>query len=116
MSQCTSIYSLVHPPCCMELKGSHAGISRSAAFVVALLMSYIPKEHDNSLITCMRRVKQKRPKVSINPGFVHQLRIWEAQLNRTDRLQLRRTPEYNHWKKSREMGIVAGTSPTITED
>jgi hypothetical protein len=74
-------------------------------------MSHISEEHDNSLVTCMRRVKQKRAKVSINPGFGHQLRIWESQLNRTDEVELRCTPEYKHWKKAREMGIVAGTSP-----
>ena len=89
---------------------SHAGRSRSAAFVVALLMTSIPSEHDNSLIACLRRVKQKRPKVSINPGFIHQLRIWEAYLNRPDDLLIRQIPEYQHWKKARESGVVAGTS------
>ena len=94
----------------MTLTPSQAGISRSAAFTVALLMRCIQKEHDNTLVTCMRRVKDKRPKVSVNPGFMHQLRIWETQLNRTDGIELSDSPEYKHWKRAREMGIVAGIS------
>ena len=76
-------------------------------------MSSVPIERDNSFSTCMSRVKQKRQKVSINPGFVHQLRVWEAHLNRNKDGPLRGSPEYRHWKKAREMGVVAGTRTAL---
>mmetsp|Transcript_152 Transcript_152/g.203 ORF Transcript_152/g.203 Transcript_152/m.203 type:complete len:195 (-) Transcript_152:74-658(-) len=53
------------------------GKSRSASFVLAYLMS----KHSHSLDDALEFVKQKRPIVRPNPGFINQLKEFESKLS-----------------------------------
>jgi len=50
----------------------HQGVSRSASVVIAFVMEEMDLEFD----TALRYVRERRPKVNPNQGFVTQLDIW----------------------------------------
>lgn len=54
----------------------NAGISRSSTIVIA----YIMKEREESLLSAFELVKSARPIAKPNPGFMKQLRIFEKEL------------------------------------
>ena len=55
----------------------HAGISRSGTICIAYIMKYKKMKFDDAL----KFVRQKRPKISPNKGFIEQLRNYEKELN-----------------------------------
>ena len=55
----------------------HAGVSRSASFVIAYIMKAQKKSYD----TVLDIVKSKRNKINPNPGFIQQLKEYEKELN-----------------------------------
>ena len=55
----------------------HAGVSRSASFVIAYIMKSQKKKYDDALDI----VKSKRNKINPNPGFTQQLKEYEKELN-----------------------------------
>ena len=55
----------------------HAGISRSSTICIAYIMKYKKMKFEDAL----KFVRQKRPKISPNKGFIQQLRNYEKELN-----------------------------------
>lgn len=78
------------------------GRSASAAVIVAYLM----KAENMSLNQAYDRLRELRPQVKINPGFVRQLKVWDVIKDDFD--NRREYPEYKLWKINREAGVIAG--------
>jgi protein-tyrosine phosphatase len=57
-----------------------AGISRSSAVIIAYIMRRLGVNFENALAY----VKAKRPKINPNEGFIHQLKVYEADLGLTN--------------------------------
>jgi protein-tyrosine phosphatase len=57
-----------------------AGISRSSAVIIAYMMRRLSVSLENALAY----VKAKRPKINPNEGFIHQLKVYEADLGLTN--------------------------------
>ncbi|KAK5048056.1 hypothetical protein LTR84_006246 [Exophiala bonariae] len=86
----------------------HQGVSRSASVMIAFVMEEMDLEYE----TALRYVRQGRPKVNPNPGFVAQLEMWHRlQYNiREKNGELKQ--EYIDWgktNKAREAKELAGT-------
>ena len=69
-----------------------AGMSRSASLCIA----YFMRHHNMTMDEAFQFVKEKRPIIHPNPGFVRQLKQFEAKLHNR-RSGLKRKFEENDW-------------------
>jgi protein-tyrosine phosphatase len=81
--------------------GSKTGRSASAAVIVAYLM----KAERMTLDQAYNRLREIRPHVKINSGFIRQLEVWDVV--KDDFSNRREYPEYKLWKMNREAGVIA---------
>lgn len=85
-----------------------AGISRSATVSIAYIMRYLGKTREDAY----RFVKEKRPSISPNFSFVHQLDQYEEQLRQENILPPRSAP--TTLTAGFLPGIISPSSPSTT--